>query len=133
MDGRDKVIGDCVAKVSIRTSSGQEKRKNVLLTSFAWLSKPIALTMRDIMVVRRRKGGKSILRNYINKNRIRVALEGGDVPKDIGHFITVVVMVAFAASQKEMFQCLLADIDSSEDQVDRLSVNQKGFQSCVSE
>ena len=54
--------------------------------------------MRDIMVVRRRKGGKSILRNYIIKNRIRVALKGRDVPKDIGYFITVVVMVAFAAS-----------------------------------
>ena len=98
MNGRDKVIGDCVAKVSIGTSSGQEERKDVLLTSFAWLSKPIAITMRDIMVVRRRKGGKSILRNYIIKNRIRVALKGGDVPKDIGYLITVVVMVAFAAS-----------------------------------
>lgn len=35
--------------------------ENVLLTSFAWLSKPIALTRREIIVIRRRKGGKSIL------------------------------------------------------------------------
>ena len=97
MNGRDKVIGDCY-KNEHRDSSRRKKHRDVLLTSFAWLSKPIALTMRDIMVVRRRKGGKSILQNYINKNRIRVALKGGDVPKDIGYFITVVVMVTFATS-----------------------------------
>ena len=97
MNGRDKVIGDCY-KNEHRDSSRREKRKDVLLTSFAWLSKPIALTMRDIMVVRRRKGGKSILRKHINRVRIRAILNGEDIPKDIGYFITMVVMVTFAAS-----------------------------------
>ena len=50
-------------------------------------------------------------------------------PKNVGYFVTMMMMVTFARRKKDMLNCLFTDVDRSEEEVNSLCVCCEGLYS----